>query len=127
MNPRYRIVIVVLSAVAVGFLLGFGTSLQLTAAPTTSLADAFRRLQPGLSSSQLDNLETIWKSIHRDYVAPEVDDHKLMDGVLAGLVAGLGDPYSTYFTPAEAKDFQNELDGTFDGIGVGSDCCADVY
>ncbi len=38
--------------------------------------------------------------------------------MLKGQVAGLGDPYTELFTPAEAADFREELSGEYVGIGV---------
>jgi carboxyl-terminal processing protease len=43
---------------------------------------------------------------------------KLTDGLRAGLVSAAGDPYTKYFNPSEAKDFNNELSGTITGIGA---------
>jgi len=37
---------------------------------------------------------------------------------VAGAVAGLGDPYSVFFPPKDAQEFQNELSGQFEGIGA---------
>jgi carboxyl-terminal processing protease len=44
----------------------------------------------------------------------KVDAGKL----LKGQVAGLGDPYTELFTPAEAADFREQLSGEYVGIGV---------
>ena len=44
----------------------------------------------------------------------KVDAAKL----LKGQVAGLGDPYTELFTPAEAADFREQLSGEYVGIGV---------
>jgi carboxyl-terminal processing protease len=38
--------------------------------------------------------------------------------LLKGQVAGLGDPYTELFTPAEAADFREQLSGEYVGIGV---------
>jgi carboxyl-terminal processing protease len=43
---------------------------------------------------------------------------KLIDGAKAGLVAATGDPYTEYFDPTDAKTFNNELAGSFSGIGA---------
>src|SRR3989344_5046681 len=45
-------------------------------------------------------------------------DTKLFYGALAGMVAGLEDPYSIFMNPELAQEFNNELEGTFDGIGA---------
>ncbi|HVO86496.1 MAG TPA: S41 family peptidase [Candidatus Binatia bacterium] len=52
-----------------------------------------------------------------------LDTTKLIDGAKSGLVSAAGDPYTVYFNPSAAKDFDNELSGTIIGIGaqLGSD------
>jgi carboxyl-terminal processing protease len=47
-----------------------------------------------------------------------VDDSKLDDASLKGIVESLEDPYSHYFTPDEAQAFQASLSGEFEGVGM---------
>ena len=39
-------------------------------------------------------------------------------GAIAGLTASFGDPYTTFFPPAEAKIFQDDIKGSFGGVGM---------
>ncbi len=48
----------------------------------------------------------------------QLDVNKLLDGLKQGLATASGDPYTEYFNPAQAKDFSNELSGSFTGIGA---------
>lgn len=48
----------------------------------------------------------------------QLDQTKLLDGIKSGLTAATGDPYTQYFSASEAKDFNNELNGSFTGIGA---------
>ncbi|HEX5395230.1 MAG TPA: S41 family peptidase [Candidatus Saccharimonadales bacterium] len=47
----------------------------------------------------------------------------LLNGIKTGLVSAAGDPYTEYFSPKDAKDFEQALSGSFTGIGaeLGSD------
>lgn len=110
-------IFLLLLTLLVGFNLGLTFSQGQTGGRASWLT-SFRSLRPTPSSAQLSNLQKIWQTIHSDYVDPTVDDTKLVDGALGGLVSGLGDPYSVYFSPSEAKAFQSEIDGTFEGIGM---------
>ena len=47
-----------------------------------------------------------------------IDPQKLLNGAISGMVASLGDPYTTYLPPAENKDFKATLAGEFEGIGA---------
>jgi carboxyl-terminal processing protease len=39
-------------------------------------------------------------------------------GAIKGMVDSEEDPYTTFFTPEEAKSFETEIKGSFDGIGM---------
>jgi carboxyl-terminal processing protease len=47
-----------------------------------------------------------------------LDKTKLIEGLKAGLVSAAGDPYTKYFNPDEAKDFNDQLSGSIIGIGA---------
>jgi len=47
-----------------------------------------------------------------------LDPAKLEDGLKSGLVSATGDPYTDYFNAKDAKAFNDELSGTFTGIGA---------
>ena len=40
------------------------------------------------------------------------------DSLIAGMVNSLDDPYSVFFPPAQTKEFQEEVNGKYAGIGV---------
>jgi carboxyl-terminal processing protease len=48
----------------------------------------------------------------------KLDQVKLLEGLKTGLVEATGDPYTSYFNPKEAKEFNDELSGSFTGIGA---------
>ena len=60
----------------------------------------------------------IWQLVKADYVNQPVSEKDLFYGAIAGIVDGLNDPYSTYFNPEEAMAFQQDLEGSFFGIGA---------
>lgn len=39
-------------------------------------------------------------------------------GAIMGLASSLGDPYTVFFDPEEAKDFEAEISGQFEGVGM---------
>lgn len=60
----------------------------------------------------------VWNHIRTQYVKQPVSEVKLFYGALAGMAASLEDPYSVFFEPVMAEKFNQELSGTFDGIGA---------
>jgi carboxyl-terminal processing protease len=66
-----------------------------------------------------------WQIIHRDYVDQPVDDTKLMQGAIRGMMDSLGDDHSTYMDPQTYKDATSELAGSYEGIGATVDTSGD--
>jgi carboxyl-terminal processing protease len=58
-------------------------------------------------------LDTIKDNFYRP-----VDEDRLEDGSLKGIVQSLDDQYSHYLTPDEAKQFQQSVSGEFEGVGM---------
>lgn len=50
--------------------------------------------------------------------AKDVKDQDLLYGAVQGMVGALGDPYSVFFSPSDAKRFEQDLAGSFGGIGA---------
>ncbi len=61
----------------------------------------------------------VWATIQQRYVGrSNLDYQKMVYGAVQGLVDSLGDPYSVFFPPEQNKQFQDEVAGQFDGIGI---------
>ncbi|HET6788346.1 MAG TPA: S41 family peptidase, partial [Aquabacterium sp.] len=59
-----------------------------------------------------------WQIIHQQYVDQPVDDTKLMEGAIRGMMDSLGDAHSTYMDPQTYKDANAQLAGSYEGIGA---------
>ncbi len=46
------------------------------------------------------------------------DSKKLLEGAMMGMTEATGDKYTTYFPPEKAKEFTQDLNGDFEGIGA---------
>lgn len=61
----------------------------------------------------------VWDSIEKNYVdKDDISEKKMFYGALRGLAGSLGDPYTVFMDPKINKDFQDDLAGTFEGIGA---------
>lgn len=60
----------------------------------------------------------LWNTIQEEYIGRPVGETKLFYGALNGMVASLGDPYSVFLEPKVAEEFDEELQGRFEGIGA---------
>lgn len=52
------------------------------------------------------------------YYMEDYDTKALYEEGIRGLVDGIGDPYTTYFTEDEYADFMESMGGSYEGIGV---------
>jgi len=75
----------------------------------------------GVSQSSEGNIDTeyltsVINMISNKYRG-EIDGKKLMEGALKGMLSTL-DAYTTYFDSEETDEFYNDMEGSFEGIGV---------
>jgi carboxyl-terminal processing protease len=97
-----------LGLVGLGMVAGIAVSMQFSA-----LA------QKGATPLPLEELRTlseVFSLIKSDYVEP-VDDKKLLQDAIAGMVASL-DPHSTYLDKTAFKEMRESIHGKFVGIGI---------
>lgn len=60
-----------------------------------------------------------WDLVSRQYLDKKaVDPNKLFYGAISGMVAALGDPYTVFLPPDQQKSSKEELNGSFEGVGI---------
>ena len=68
------------------------------------------------------DLSLFWDAyykLQKNFVDPaKLDTQKIIYGAISGMAESLDDPYTSFFNPTEAKRFEQDLAGSFDGIGV---------
>lgn len=83
----------------------------------------FNKVQPTATNSQLpadldyESVEAIYDELRESYDG-KLDAQQLLDGIKQGLAKASGDPYTEYFNAKDAKEFDDELNGSFTGIGA---------
>lgn len=81
------------------------------------------KTQPPASNNQLpadldyESVEAIYDKLRESYDG-KLDKQELLDGIKEGLAKASGDPYTEYFNAKDAKEFDDELNGSFTGIGA---------
>lgn len=68
---------------------------------------------------QLDyaSVDNVYDTLRSNYDG-KLDQAALLAGLKDGLAEATGDPYTEYFTPEEAKEFQQQVNNEFSGIGA---------
>lgn len=59
-----------------------------------------------------------WSVIDDRFVGTTTDAQRRVYGAIEGMTAALGDPYTMFFPPAEAKSFAEQISGNFEGVGM---------
>lgn len=59
-----------------------------------------------------------WKLIDEKYPFEKPNNDERLWGAISGLVESIGDPYSSFFPPEEAKIFSGDIAGNFGGVGM---------
>ncbi len=91
----------------------FGRGLRAPTAPRPGAPDGAAQ---GLD---LDKLKLIYGELKANYVdAEKLDDRKLLDGAIDGMVKVLDDPYTVYMDRDKYQSLMSHFEEKFSGIGV---------
>ena len=97
-----------------GWLVGSGRVSFNTAEKIAELASNESGAPTDLST---EGVQELYDQLKSNYDG-EIDADALNDGIKKGIVSAVGDTYTEYFNPDETKEFNSDLQGTFEGIGA---------
>ncbi len=61
----------------------------------------------------------VWRKVESDFLKKEKIDYQgMVYGAIRGMLTTLEDPYTTFFNPQEAEEFEEELAGEYQGVGM---------
>lgn len=104
MNKVLKYFLVSFALINVGLLLGFKIKDHIPGATMSHIDEGLRKLQQ------------TFLFIENNYVE-EPDHQKLVDDAIEGIMEGL-DPHSFYIPVSEMKQMEEQMEGSFEGIGV---------
>lgn len=78
------------------------------------------------TSTENINLAPFWKAwnlldekfVSKSTTTPKVENDTKIWGAIQGLAGAYGDPYTVFFPPVESKNFEEEISGSFGGVGM---------
>ena len=124
-KSRKKIVGIILAVLLIGgsYTLGFREgSGQVSPMPPVNLVNT---ASGAPASVDFSIFWKAWNSVNEKYVpttgstsSSTVTDQDRVYGAIKGMVDALGDPYTTFFPPAESQQFQSEISGNFEGVGM---------
>jgi len=78
----------------------------------------YQTIAPGIPL-KLDKVSEVYQTLQKDFIfKEEIEAEKLEYGAVKGFVDAVGDPYTYFLTPKEYKDFEEIINGSFEGIGA---------
>lgn len=98
-----EVIIIMIIAIMFGFLLG--NIINFTVVDKKS------------NDKDLKELVSTYNNIIDNYYK-DVNKEELIDAGIQGMINYLDDPYATYFSDDASKKFNDELSGTYEGIGI---------
>jgi len=114
-----RVLLGVLAA-AVVFVLGFGSGVGVTWLSTSHGVGGAKHQANAQDWDQRTDLLTQMRDIlQKEYIDPAaVDDQKMIYAAAGGMVAALGDAHTTFVEPQAAAILDEDMQGSFEGIGA---------
>ncbi len=120
----YGVAFVLVAAVA----FGAGVTVGAGGPATENVISRIPLIGDGLNATPDQNADLTdfwkaWNALESDYVIthasstlPTTKDKVF--GAIQGLAASYGDPYTVFFPPTEAKQFSEDISGSFAGVGM---------
>lgn len=68
-------------------------------------------------SKGIQEIQKVYNTLLNNYYG-EIDEEKLQESAINGMMSLLGDKYSNYLDTETAQEFNEELDGSFIGLGI---------
>lgn len=101
------------------FALGWHVGLSQTQEPAVRVASEEQTARSGKEKVDMQLFWDVWGILASKYVDPQALNFKeMVYGAIRGMVFSLDDPYTTFLTPKENKEFQDGLEGMLEGIGA---------
>ena len=62
---------------------------------------------------------TVWQKLETSYYdKSKLDQQKMLNGAIEGMIQSIGDPFTLYLPPVQNNNFKEGLAGQFSGIGA---------
>ena len=82
------------------------------------ITDGKEQVKGDLDYEQINNKMSLIQQIISQYFLYDEDTENVQEYVYKGLLAGLNDPYSEYYTIEDYKEMQESTEGVYSGIGA---------
>lgn len=125
----WRVVLVLIFLMGLSFVFGLAYGQKATALKSSMTVLDSNIINntnaAGVSAIDMEPFWKVWNLLDTKYVttvgaevsASTTNQHKIW-GAIQGLTESLGDPYTVFLPPADAKEFNGDISGNFEGVGM---------
>ena len=120
-EKRYKKILRIASAVCVilaVFVLGAFAGTTKTIANIIAPTHAVTVDGTPAANTNLDEFWQVWNLVQNKYPFKQPASQDKVYGAISGMVSSYGDPYTTFFPPQQAKLFNDQVTGSFGGVGM---------
>ena len=113
-----RITLFIILAFLLGWQIGH-KDLEVKWANSKPLFSVTNREVPKNVSLEFKLFWDTWDLLEKNYIDKKaLDPQKMFYGAISGMVSAIGDPYTVFLPPEQQKTTKEELNGSFEGVGI---------
>jgi carboxyl-terminal processing protease len=111
---------VIISLIFISGVLGLGIYIGYSHRPEIDKISSIINKTPQTeTNADFSSFWKVWNTLNdKSIYFDKINDQERVWGSIQGLASSLGDPYTVFFPPKENKSFNEEIVGSFDGIGA---------
>jgi carboxyl-terminal processing protease len=125
-RPRKGLTKILVNTAIIVLVFYVGYSSGKDSVPSLSQVNGLVNMETGMPESvNFEPFWKVWNLINERYVPTKlsasttpITNQDKVYGAIHGLANSLGDPYTVFFNPEEAKLFESEISGQFEGVGM---------
>ncbi|MBU1032134.1 S41 family peptidase [Patescibacteria group bacterium] len=117
-NISLKIILIAILAFVIGWQVGQRDAMLkwVNYRPTVSISN---KVPPKETEIDFKLFWDTWDLVSRNFLDKKsIDPNKLFYGAISGMVSALDDPYTVFLLPEQQKTSQEELNGSFEGVGI---------
>ncbi len=114
------LIYIIVSIVLIGGVFSLGTYVGYSRRPEIEkVLSVTNKEVPAENKADFNSFWKVWNLLNEKSIyANKVTDQDRVYGAISGMASSLGDPYTVFFSPKENKLFNEEIHGSFGGIGA---------
>ena len=123
---KYRLLVILVLFIGLSFVLGFSLGQKHLSASFSDAGNLNIINNNVASSTEIIDMApfwAVWNLLDKNYVptgkaATSTVAQARIWGAIEGMTASLGDPYTVFMPPTDSKNFQSNISGNFEGVGM---------